>query len=212
MCADINSVHIFSLISSKFNKDLLYYSLPIMFMSVLSTILHWTDVFMLGYFTDTSTVGLYHPAARTAGIIRVILFSFVGIYGPIIAEMYSKKQTEQMNHIFKLVTRWIITFSLPFAILILLYPRKIMLIFGGDFIDGYSILMILVTANFIHAVFGIGGTTLNMTGFPKINLFNTFIGCGLNIGLNIIFIPKMGGNGAAFSTLITLCFIALISV
>ena len=181
-----------------------------MFMAILGMVLHWTDILMLGYFTDTSIVGLYHPAARTAGIIRVILFSFVGIYGPIIAEMYSKKQTEQMNHIFKLVTRWIITFSLPFAILILLYPRKIMLIFGGDFIDGYSILMILVTANFIHAVFGIGGTTLNMTGFPKINLFNTFIGCGLNIGLNIIFIPIMGGNGAAFATLITLSFIAII--
>ena len=207
---NISGVNILSVRQGVFDKNILYYSFPIMFIAILGTVLHWTDIFMLGYFTDTTTVGLYHPAARTAGIIRIILFSFIGIYGPIIAEMYSKKQTEQINHIFKLVTRWIITFSLPFAILILLYPRKIMLIFGGDFIDGYSILMILVTANFIHAVFGIGGTTLNMTGFPKINLFNTFIGCGLNIGLNIIFIPIMGGNGAAFATLITLSFIAII--
>ena len=65
-------------------------------------------------------------------------------------------------------------------------------------------------AAFIQAIFGIGGTTLIMTGFPKINLINTLIGCGLNICLNIILIPKMGALGAAFATLSTLSFIALI--
>ena len=63
-----------------------------MFMSILGTVLHWTDVIMLGYFTDPATVGLYHPAASTAGIIRIILSSFAGIYGPLMAEMYAKKK------------------------------------------------------------------------------------------------------------------------
>ncbi len=193
-----------------FNRDLLNYSLPIMFMSILGTVLHWTDVIMLGYFTDPATIGIYHPAARTAGIVRIILLSFAGIYGPIMAEMYAKKQAVEMNDLFKLVTRWIITFALPFTVLILLYPKKVMLIFGSEFINGYPILMILVTAAFIQAVFGIGGTTLNMTGFPKINLINTVIACGLNFVLNIILIPNMEGMGAAFATLITLGFIALI--
>ena len=115
-----------------------------------------------------------------------------------------------MNDLFKLVTRWIITFSLPFAVLILLYPKKVMLIFGSEFINGYPILMILVTAAFIQAVFGIGGTTLNMTGFPKINFINTVIACGLNFVLNIILIPKIGGMGAALATLITLGFMGII--
>ena len=206
----VTGVSLLCLMVGKFNRDLLYYSLPIMFMSILGTVLHWTDVFMLGYFTDTSTVGLYHPAARTAGIIRMVLISFMGIYGPIMAEMYAKKLQLEMEHMFKLVTRWVTTFSLPFVILMLIYPKKVMLIFGSDFISGYPILMILVTAAFIQAVFGIGGTTLNMTGFPKINLINTFIACGINICLNIILIPKMGAVGAALATLITLVFIALI--
>ena len=206
----VSGVNILSVQKGVIDKDLLNYSLPIMFMAILATFLHWTDIIMLGYFTDTTTVGLYHPAVRTAGIVRIVLLSFSSIYGPIIAEMYTRKQSGEMSHVFKLVTRWIITFALPFAILILLYPKKVMLIFGSEFINGYPILMILVTAAFIQAVFGIGGTTLNMTSFPKINLINTFIACGLNICLNIILIPKMGGKGAAFSTLITLGFISLI--
>ena len=206
----ISGVNFLSVKKGVFDKNLLNYSLPIMFMSILGTVLHWTDVIMLGYFTDPATVGLYHPAARTAGIIRIVLLSFAGIYGPLMAEMFAKKQTSEMNHLFKLVIRWIITFSLPFAILLLIYPKKVMLIFGGEFLYAYPILMMLAGAAFIQAVFGIGGTTLNMTGFPKINLLNTFIACGLNIGLNFYLIPKMGGLGAATATLITLAFIALI--
>ncbi len=208
----ISGVNILSVQNGKFDRNLLTYSLPIMFISILGTVLHWTDVFMLGYFTDTSTVGLYHPAARTAGIIRIVLMSFMGIYGPIMAEMYAKNLQMEMEHLYKLVTRWITTFSLPFAILILIYPKKVMLIFGGDFIIGYPILMILVMAAFIQAIFGVGGTTLNMTGFPKINLLNTFTACGLNIGLNFYLIPTMGGMGAATATLITLSFIAFIRI
>ncbi len=208
----VSGINILSVKRGMFNRDLLNYSLPIMFMSILGTVLHWTDVIMLGYITDPETVGLYHPAARTAGIVRIILLSFAGIYGPLMAEMYAKKQNLEMNHLFKLVTRWITTFSLPFAILILLFPQKIMLIFGSQFLQGYPILMILVSAAFIQAVFGIGGTTLNMTGFPKINLLNTFIACGLNIGLNFYLIPTMGGMGAATATLITLSFIAFIRI
>ena len=206
----VTGVRFLTIATGKFNRNLLDYSLPIMFMSILGTVLHWTDVLMLGYFTDPATVGLYHPAARTAGIIRMVLLSFAGIYGPIIAEMYSKKLQVEMEHAFKLVTRWVTTFSLPFAILILTYPKKVMLIFGSDFITGDSILMLLILAALIQAIFGIGGITLNMTGFPKINLLNTFIGCTLNIGLNILLIPIMGGLGAALATLCTLIFIALI--
>ena len=208
----VSGINILSVKKGMFNRDLLNYSLPIMFMSILGTVLHWTDVNMLGYFTDPATVGLYHPAARTAGIVRIVLLSFAGIYGPLMAEMYAKKQTLEMNHLFKLVTRWITTFSLPFAILILLFPKKIMLIFGSEYLLGYPILMLLVTAAFIQAVFGIGGTTLNLTGFPKINLINTFIACGFNIGLNFYLIPTMRGKGAAIATLITLSFIAFIRI
>ena len=208
----ISSVSILSIKSGRIDKKLLNYSLPIMFMSVLGTFLHWTDTFMLGYYTDTLTVGLYHPAARTAGIIRLLLLAFSGIYGPIIAEMYMRKQKIEMDNLFKLVTRWVTTFSIPFLILILVFSKKIMLIFGIDFVSGHSILVILALAAFIQAIFGIGGTTLNMTGFPKVNLFNTCIGFAFNIILNIVFIPMYGGYGAALATFVTLSIIAIMRI
>ena len=85
-------------------------------------------------------------------------------------------------------------------------------IFGIDFVSGHSILLILEFAAFIQAIFVIGGTTLNMTGFPKVNLFNTCIGFAFNIILNIIFIPMYGGYGAALATFVTLSIIAIMRI
>ncbi len=206
----ITGVNILFINSGVFNKQLINYSLPIMFISILGTILHWTDILMLGYYESPQIVGLYHPSARTAGIIRIIFLAFSGIYGPILAQMYAKKQINEMNLMFKTVTRWIVTLALPCIIFLCLYSKKIMLIFGANFIVAYPILIILSVAAFIQAIFGIGGTSLNMTGFPKVNLFNTLVACGLNIGMNFILIPKYAGIGAASSTLITLTLIALL--
>ncbi len=135
----VSGINILSVNKGIFNRDLLNYSLPIMFMSILGTVLHWTDVIMLGYFTDPTTVGLYHPASRTAGIVRIILLSFSGIYGPLMAEMYAKRQNVEMNHLFKLVTRWITTFSLPFAILISPFERVQTTIFEDLFFSRHRI-------------------------------------------------------------------------
>ena len=62
-----------------------------MFVTVLQTFMHWMDILMLGYFTDTETVGLYHPAVRTAGLLQSLLISFLGIYSPLISQFYEEK-------------------------------------------------------------------------------------------------------------------------
>ena len=59
----VSGINILSVKRGMFNRDLLNYSLPIMFMSILGTFVHWTDAILLGYLTDPAPVGLYQPAA-----------------------------------------------------------------------------------------------------------------------------------------------------
>ena len=61
------------IIKAKFHSSLLKFSYPLMFVTILQTFMHWMDILMLGYFTDATTVGLYHPAARTAGLLQACL-------------------------------------------------------------------------------------------------------------------------------------------
>jgi O-antigen/teichoic acid export membrane protein len=185
------------------DKAMLSYALPFMAVSLLSMMSHWLDVMMLGMLTDTATVGLYHPAARTAGLIRSVLLAFAGIAAPMIAELHTGRQNEEIGRIFKMVTRWIVTVVIPPATLFMLFPELVLSVFGARFAaGGASALLLLTLASFLQASLGLSATVLAMTGHARLSLLNALFALGLQVALNFILIPKMGLNGAALATLL----------
>ncbi len=185
------------------DKAMLAYALPFMAVSLLSMMSHWLDVMMLGMLTDTATVGLYHPAARTAGLIRSVLLAFTGIAAPMIAELHTGRQNAEIGQIYKMVTRWIVTVVLPPAILFMVLPELVLSVFGARFADGGAVALLLLTAaSFLQATFGLSATVLAMTGHARLSLLNALAALGLQVVLNLLLIPRMGLNGAALATLL----------
>jgi len=203
-------VNVTNCMSSSFSGDLITFSIPLMFVAIIGAIMHWTDIMMLGYFTDTETVGLYHPAARTAGLMRTILLAVLGIFSPMMSQYHSQKNFTKMNSIYKLSTRWIISLAIPFVILFVLFSKKVMLLFGPEYLDSSFVLILLTIGAFVQSIFGTAGSSLTMTGYSKVNLINALIVSIVNIVLNIILIPQFGINGAAIATLISLSILGLL--
>jgi Membrane protein involved in the export of O-antigen and teichoic acid len=179
-------MNIQSIIKSKFNNDLLKYSIPLMLVSILQVLMHWMDILMLGYFTDTTTVGLYHPAARTAGLLQALLLSFLSIYAPTISELDSKKKYIEMERIYKLVTRLLLTFSIPIFTILILFPTKVLLIFGPEYMASSTVLILLTFGAFFQTILGPAGPLLSMSGYTNIVFVNSLIAFVLNFILNII--------------------------
>ena len=196
--------------TSVFRADLLNFSYPLMFVTIIGTAMHWMDIYMLGYFFDNTTVGLYHPSARTAGLLRMILMAFMGIFAPMLADLFAKKDQSGMVHLYQLVVRWIMTIAIPLFLLIIVFPTKVMLLFGPQYQEGHMILAILTTAVLIQSFIGPGGPTLTMTGFPKINFMNSIAVLIINLVFNIILIPAYAGFGAAIATLISMSFLGFL--
>jgi O-antigen/teichoic acid export membrane protein len=191
------------IIHARTDKVMLAYALPFMAVSLLSMMTHWLDVMMLGMLTDTATVGLYHPAARTAGLIRSVLLAFAGIAAPMIAELHTGRQSEEIGRIYKMVTRWIITVVIPPAILFMVLPELVLGVFGARFAEGGATALLLLTvASFLQASFGLSATVLAMTGYARLSLLNALAALGLQVALNLFLIPRMGINGAALATLL----------
>ena len=208
----LTNIKISQIFSGVIDKELLRFSYPLMFVTILGTLMHWMDILMLGYFTDTSTVGLYHPAARTAGLLRTVLLAFMGIFAPMMSDYHRQGEVGEMGKLYKLIVRWIVSLSLPLAIIIIIYSKKIMLLFGVQYLSASNVLMVLTTAAFIQTLFGGGGQTLTMTGFTKVNLFNSIIVVLINITLNLLWIPQYGIIGAAYATLISMALLGLLRI
>ena len=196
-------------ISTPFNTKILKFSIPLMFVSAIGIIMHWTDILMLGIFSDASAVGKYHPIERTAGLIRMILFAFAGIFAPLFSQYFHENNSEKMKEIYQLSTKWIFVGCLPLFIFLMLFSNPMLMLFGNEFDNGLA-LKILSVGIMIQAFFGLGSSSLTMSGFSNINLLNVLAALTINIIMNIILIPQYGIIGAASATTSALFFISFL--
>jgi O-antigen/teichoic acid export membrane protein len=186
------------------SKELLRFSIPLLSMVFFNFIVMWTDTLMLGYFSSSQEVGIYNGAMKIALLISVILMSFNSIFAPMLSGLYSKKEMGKIENLFKNVTKWIYTISLPVFLLILLLSEEILSILGSEFISGRHPLIILALAQLINAGVGSTGVILIMSGKQNLMMVNTVCASLVNIILNYLLIPPYGMTGAAIATGITM--------
>ena len=184
------------------DRSMMRYALPFLVVSLLSMMTHWLDVVMLGMLTDTATVGLYHPAARTAGLIRAVLLAFAGIAAPMIAALHTGQESAEIGRIYKMVTRWILGLVVPPVILFMLLPEPVLGVFGTRFTASSNALILLTAASFLQVSFGLSSTVLAMTGYARLSLYNALGALGLQVVLNLLLIPRFGITGAALASLL----------
>lgn len=190
--------------------QLFSFSWPLFFVAFFNIIVLWTDTIMIGLLKSSYDVGIYSAAQRTALLGTFILFSFNAIFAPIISELHHKAELEKLSYLFKMITKWIFTFSLPIFLFLMFFSETILHIFGREFMKGAPCLRILCIGQLISAGVGSVGIMLTMTGHPKISLVNTVSVFFMNVFLNFILIPPYGISGAAIATAISLGTINII--
>ena len=196
-------------------KKLLSYSFPLFLGVVFYFLLTKVDTFMLAYFRSIEEVGIYNITVNTVMLLFLIGISFRSIFTPMISNLYNRKEMKQLEFFYKTLSRWIFTLALPVFLLFIIFPKQIMTIFGAKFVDGWQALFLLAIALFVYTFSGLGGQMLKMSGKQNLTFYNTLIIFFLNLGLNLLLIPRYGMPGAAFATgtsLVILNIIALIQV
>lgn len=205
----ISGVGVHDIATAGMDRDMLKFALPLMAVSLFSMMSHWLDIVMLGYFCDTRTVGLYQPAARTAGMIRSVLLAFAGIAAPMIAEFHGKRQVQEIQKVYDLVTRWILMLIIPPVLLMVIIPEQVLSIFGRQFAGSSTALILLSAAALMQAFFGLGSTVLAMTGLERLSFVNQAVALLVQVLLSMLLIPAFGMNGAAISSLMVIGLLSL---
>ncbi len=193
---------LFSKIKTNFiTKEITKYSLPLLFSSILTQVIVWTDVLMIGYFRTTSEVGIYNIALPTATLLAIIPGGIIGIFLPVMTELLAKNKNKEFKQTLKISSKWIFFINLPIFFILLLFSKQILLfLFGKEYLAGNSALIILCSGYIIYQTFNICRSTLNVIKKTKINLINTVVAALINIILNYILIPKYGMIGGAIAT------------
>ena len=197
--------------SIKSNKELLFYSIPLVLNTFVFLVILWTDTIMIGYFKNASEVGIYNAALPTAQLMLIIPNSLVVLFLPILTELYAQKKTEMFGSLYKTVTKWIFGSNLSLLIILVSFPKEILgILFGKEYTAGSEVLVIVSVCYFIFYLFLTSNRILLTLEKTKTVFYITLVGALTNVVLNLFFIPGYGINGAAIATGISLLIMALL--
>jgi O-antigen/teichoic acid export membrane protein len=181
--------------------DLVRFSLPLMFASLLIRVMTWTDVIMLGYFRPPAVVGLYDAVRPLVRIVPVIWGSMIFMYTPLVSKFHADGDTAALRRVYFVVTKWFASATFPIILAFLLFPATVLgAVFGPAYTEATTALRLLAIAYFFGNVMGPNGATLTAIGRTRSVMWANLVAAALNIGLNVALIPPFGLTGAAVAT------------
>lgn len=172
-----------------------------LFLSAIVTNLYTTTgIVVLGIFASKLDVGLYTSAQKIIDLMRSIIWLPISmIIFPILATKFGSSEKEGVEAVKKILPVFSILIIL-IALGLLIFGKFIVLtLFGKEFTDSYSILVILIVG-LIAVYYGslIGGQVMLNLGMDK-----EFVSIQIIIGvasllLNILILPYGGGKTTAY--------------
>jgi O-antigen/teichoic acid export membrane protein len=195
---------IFRIPSKDVFTDLFSFSWPLAIETGFLLMMSNFDILMLGYFLTSADVGYYRAVQPISFALGLILSSSVFIYLPTATELFSNSQFEELDQLFKSVTKWSSIATIPLASLFIFESSNLVtLLFTREYISASLPLSILSVGMLLRVVVGPNGATVKAIGETQIDLYATGTAAAANILLNILLIPRFGIQGAAMATSIS---------
>lgn len=174
-------------------RAVLAYSLPLLGPMLLSSILVWADILLLGYFTaDHAGVGLFSVALKIMLIPEVVPKSFTVPAAPRLASMLKDPGRGDWKEFYRQVGLWIFSLTGPFYLFFILRSDLSLRILSPEFEPGAPFLSVLCVGPFLCTVWGPADNLMAMAGKSRIQLANAVGVFALNVAANAIFLPVYG--------------------
>ncbi|MBS3162845.1 flippase [Candidatus Woesearchaeota archaeon] len=187
------------------------YSWPLMFNALLGLATVSIDSFMIGYFMNVSSVGIYNAIAPIARLTYIIPFSLSALLVPVLVGLYVQKDENAFASVYKILNRWVFMFNLPLLIFIVFFPKEVLsVLFGAEYTVGSLGLIILSVGFFIMYSFMVSREVLLALKKSKDVFVFSLVGVILNVLLNYFLVPIYGIIGAAVASIISLGVISLL--
>lgn len=195
-----------------YGKEILSQSWYLILSGLMVTLYMQIDKVMLGSMMPTKTeVGVYSAATQVAQMWYFVPMAIITSFKPVIM---SKKKIDEKSYLKSVqllytIVAWV---GIIFGVFILLFSNIIIgILYGPNYAKAANILSISVWAGTFAMLGSARGTWLVCEGLQKYTMMYVGAGAIINIILNYIFIPLLGGYGAAVATLASQITVAMVA-
>ena len=179
-------------------KNSSLYGIKVQLGNILAFLYVRLDIFLIGALMSPLAVGYYSVAVGIAEKLWLIPQSASTILFPKLA---SEKDETRRKEFTPLVSRTSLFITTLGAFAVFLLSRWVILfLFSGSYLPAVRPLQILLVGIVAMSGSMALGKDLAARGKPILNAFCNAIAVIVNLGLNIVWIPKLGIEGAAWAT------------
>jgi len=199
-------------IDFEMSRTVINYAFPLSMKDIGSFLYIQVDIFLIGILMTGVDVGIYKAATILMTVLVLPFNSLKQLFPPIISRLYSNGKIEELEQVYKVVTRWALTSTLILCIGLGAFRSEILGLFGAEYVAGSTVLLILIGGQIVNAFVGPSGLILMMTDHQYATLVNGWVFGGFNVVTNYILIGHFGIIGAAIATTLTISLINLIRI
>ncbi|WP_144903916.1 lipid II flippase MurJ [Halobellus captivus] len=161
----------------------------------------WMDTIVMSFFIGSTLIGIYEAAWGIASLLGVVSLSVRTTLFPEISELQSKQDTSAVKHLLEEGIVYNGIFAIPGLVGACIIGPRILRIYGPEFPQGSTILVLLVGAYTINVYGDQFSSTLGAVDRPDIGFRLNAVFVVSNLVLNLALVPLFGWFGAAIATL-----------
>lgn len=166
-----------------------------------------SDIFLLGFFSSSEDVGVFKSMYQISLLVIFSLTAVNAISSPQIVRLHESNNVSGLKKLLINFCGINLVFALVIAFPFYFYGDFFIdLLYGEEYVIGFTCLQILIIGRIINTVFGVSNQFLKMMGEEKKAANGILMGTLISIALNIILIPKLKLLGAAYASAISLSF------
>ncbi len=184
-------------------REVLVFSTTVSGIGLLNFLIGQSDKVLIGHFLNARQLGIYAVSAAIVAYVPIALQSVNQIFSPTIADLHARREQELLGRVYKSLTKWVLVFTLPLALVLIMFAKPLMRIFGPDFEAGWVVLVIGTVGQLVNCGVGSAGYLLLMSGNERRLIKVQAVATVVTVGLGLLLVPRWGIVGAAFATCVT---------
>ena len=186
-------------------RELTSFMLPVLSQDLVYAVMLVSDVILLAHFDGADAVAALRAIQPAAQMNQVVFASFLFLFTPAVARLFAREDRRGIDAVYWHTAGWIAALSSPiFLITFSLAAPLTTLLFGARYADSAVLLAVLAFGYYVQAALGFNGTTLMVVGRTRVLVGLNIAAVIVNVGANLVAIPRLGALGAAIATATTL--------
>lgn len=178
-------------------------------LGIFATVLLFNmDTIMLSHMQGDVATGLYNLAYRLVDGLKLMPIAFASALYPSLSNAF-KHEREALAPLVVRSWYFMVLLAVPAAVgTTMLSDRLIVFFFGARYEAAGPVLALIVWAGALLFVFSVLSTTFAAIDRQPTGAALVFFGTGINVGLNLVFIPRWGAWGASLALVVAMFVIS----